>query len=82
MKLKLSYTGQNDLFVRRILKEELFCSFNDKNQEEAHICNHNLYYELAQTIKKLINEHVIPVAIETDVSPTEIQVSKIALVPQ
>ena len=53
MKLKLSYTGQNDLFIRRILKEELFCSFNDKNQEEAHICNHNLYYELAQILKQI-----------------------------
>ena len=40
-------------------KEQLLCSFNAKNQEQAHI--HNLFNEVAQKINEFKNEHLMPV---------------------
>ena len=46
-------------------KEQLLCSFNSKNQEQAHI--YNLYNEVAQRINEFKNEHVMPVEMNLDI---------------
>ena len=46
-------------------KEQLLCSFNAKNQEQAH--TYNLYNEVAQRINEFKNKHVMPIGMNLDI---------------
>ena len=57
--MKMSKKRKMCFICKKNTKEQLLCSFNANNQEQAHI--YDLYNEAAQKINQFENEHLMPV---------------------